>query len=83
MVWITKTSFHLLSKFKTDCYCKNFDNFEKKYQKALENSIKNFWSKENQKRIQLQQEVINLTYSWTTRSKEWISFFEEARKLKA
>ena len=61
----------------------NFDNFEKKYQKALENSIKNFWSKENQKRIQLQQEVINLTYSWTIRSKEWISFFEEARKLKA
>tara|TARA_B100001179_G_C18557420_1_gene388905 strand:- start:236 stop:1192 length:957 start_codon:yes stop_codon:yes gene_type:complete len=61
----------------------NFDNFEKKYQKALENSIKNFWSKENQKRIQLQQEVINLTYSWTARSKEWISFFEEARKLKA
>ena len=61
----------------------NFDNFEKKYQKALENSIKNFWSKENQKRIQLQQEVINLTYSWTARSKEWISFFEEARRLKA
>ena len=60
----------------------NFDNFEKKYQKALENSIKNFWSKENQKRIQLQQEVINLTYSWTVRSKEWISFFEEARRLK-
>ena len=60
----------------------NFDNFEKKYQKALENSIKNFWSKENQKKIQLQQEVINLTYSWTARSKEWISFFEDARKLK-
>ena len=60
----------------------NFDNFEKKYQKALENSIKNFWSKENQKKIQLQQEVINLTYSWTARSKEWISFFEEARRLK-
>ena len=60
----------------------NFDNFEKKYQKALEISIKNFWSKENQKRIQLQQEVINLTYSWTARSKEWISFFEDARKLK-
>ena len=61
----------------------NFDNFEKKYQKALENSIKNFWSKENQKKIQLQQEVINLTYSWIARSKEWISFFEEARRLKA
>ena len=61
----------------------NFDNFEKKYQKALENSVKNFWSKENQKKIRFQQEVINLTYSWTVRSKEWISFFEEARRLKA
>ena len=61
----------------------NFANFVKKYQKTLESSIKNFWSKENQKKIQLQQEVINLTYSWTARSKEWISFFEEARKLKA
>ena len=61
----------------------NFDNFEKKYQKALENSVKNFWSKENQKKIRFQQEVINLTYSWNVRSKEWISFLEEARKLKA
>ena len=61
----------------------NFDNFEKKYQKALESSIKNFWSKENQKKIRFQQEIINLTYSWTVRSKEWISFLEEARKLKA
>ena len=61
----------------------NFDNFEKKYQKALENSIKNFWSKENQKKIRFQQEVINLTYSWNVRSKEWISFLEEARRLKA
>ena len=61
----------------------NFDNFEKKYQKALENSIKNFWSKENQKKIRFQQEVINLTYSWNVRSKEWIYFLEEARRLKA
>ena len=61
----------------------NFDNFEKKYQKALENSVKNFWSKENQKKIRLQQEVINLTYSWNVRSKEWIYFLEEARRLKA
>ena len=61
----------------------NFDNFEKKYQKVLENSIKNFWSKENQKKIRFQQEVINLTYSWNVRSKEWISFLEEARRLKA
>ena len=60
----------------------NFDNFEKKYQQTLENSIKNFWSKENQKKIQLQREIINLTYSWTTRSKEWLSFFAEARRLK-
>ena len=61
----------------------NFDNFEKKYQKALENSVKNFWSKENQKKIRFQQEIINLTYSWNVRSKEWISFLEEARRLKA
>ena len=61
----------------------NFDNFEKKYQKALENSVKNFWSKENQKKIRFQQEVINLTYSWNVRSKEWIYFLEEARRLKA
>ena len=39
--------------------------------------------KENQKKIRFQQEVINLTYSWIPRSKEWISFFEEARRLKA
>ena len=62
---------------------RNFENFEKKYQKVLGRSIENFWSEENQKKIKLQQEVINLTYSWSTRSKEWLSFFEEARKLKA
>jgi len=61
---------------------KNFENFEKKYQKVLERSIENFWSEENQKKIKLQHEVINLTYSWPERSKEWMSFFEEARKLK-
>ena len=64
-------------------FASDFDNFEKKYQKALENSVKNFWSKENQKKIRFQQEVINLTYSWNVRSKEWISFLEEARRLKA
>jgi len=62
---------------------RNFENFEKKYQKVLEKSIENFWSEENQKKIKLQEEVINLTYSWPARSKEWLSFFEEARKLKA
>ena len=61
---------------------KNFENFEKKYQKVLEGSIENFWSETNQKKIKLQREVINLTYSWSERSKEWISFFQEARKLK-
>ena len=62
---------------------RNFENFEKKYQTILEKSIENFWSEENQKKIKLQREVINLTYSWSTRSKEWLSFFQEARKLKA
>ena len=61
---------------------RNFENFEKKYQKILLNSIKNFWSKENQKKLKLQRETINLIYSWDARSIEWKNFFEEARKVK-
>jgi len=61
---------------------KNFDNLEKKYSKALSNSIKNYWSEKNQKKLKLQQEVINATYSWEVRSIEWKKFFDEARKLK-
>jgi len=62
---------------------RNFDNLEKKYSKVLLNSIKNFWSDENQNKLKLQRETINTTYSWDVRSVEWKNFFNEARKLKA
>ena len=61
---------------------RNFNNLEKKYSKALLSSIKNYWSDENQNKLRLQRETINLTYSWTTRSIEWKNFFDHARELK-
>jgi len=61
---------------------RNFDNLEKKYSKILLNRIQNFWSEENQKKLQLQRDTINTTYSWETRSIEWKNFFDEARNSK-
>ena len=61
---------------------RNFNNLEKKYSKFLLNSIKNFWSEENQKKLKLQSETINSTYSWNVRAIEWKDFFNEARRLK-
>ena len=61
---------------------RNFDNLEKKYSKALLNSIKNFWSEQNQKKLKLQHETINTTYSWNVRSIEWKNFLDQARRLK-
>ena len=62
---------------------RNFDSLEKKYSEVLLNSIKNFWSNENQNKLKLQRETINATYSWDVRSVEWEKFFNETRKLKA
>ena len=61
---------------------RNFENLEKKYSKALTNSIKNYWSEKNQQKLKLQSETINATYSWNLRSIEWKTFFDEARELK-
>jgi len=58
------------------------EDLEKKYSEALLNSIKNFWSNETQKKLKLQRETINSTYSWEVRSVEWENFFNKARKLK-
>ena len=58
------------------------EDLEKKYSEALLNSIKNFWSNETQKKLKLQRETINSTYSWEVRSVEWDNFFNKARKLK-
>jgi UDP-glucose:(glucosyl)LPS alpha-1,2-glucosyltransferase len=60
----------------------NLENLEKRYLKVLKNSIVNYWSEENQKKLKLQHESINLTYSWTSRSVEWKNLFDEVRKLK-
>jgi len=61
---------------------RNFKNLEKKYSKVLLDSIQNFWSEENQKKLKLQREIINATYSWDVRAKEWKKFFDAVRKLK-
>ena len=61
---------------------RNLDNLEKKYAEVLSNSIHNFWSEENQKKLKLQQETINNLYSWNKRAFEWKKFFNEARKLR-
>ena len=61
---------------------RNFNNLEKKYGKALLNSIKNYWSDKNQQKLKLQRETINATYSWGVRSIEWKNLLDEARKLK-
>ena len=61
---------------------KNLDNLEKKYSKTLLKSINNYWSEESQKKLKLQYETINATYSWNVRSEEWKNFFDESRKIK-
>ncbi len=61
---------------------RNFDNLEKRYSKALMNSIKNYWSKETQNKMRLQRETINSIYSWQTRANEWKNFLKQARELK-
>jgi len=61
---------------------RNFDNLEKKYTKILLNRIQNFWSEENQKKLKLQRDTINSTYSWEVRTVEWKNFFDETRHSK-
>jgi len=61
---------------------RNLDNLEKKFKKTLLNSIKNYWSEENQKKLRLQHESINTTYTWDIRKYEWKKFLDEAREMK-
>ena len=61
---------------------RNLNNLEKKYSKTLLKSINNYWSEESQKKLKLQYETINATYSWDVRSEEWKNFFDECRKVK-
>jgi glycosyltransferase involved in cell wall biosynthesis len=58
------------------------EDLEVKYSEALLDSIKNFWSDKTQKKLKLQRETINNTYSWDVRSAEWKNFFDAVRKSK-
>ncbi len=57
------------------------EDLEIKYSKALLDSIKNFWSEETQRKLKLQRETINSTYSWDVRSVEWKNFFYKIKNL--
>ena len=59
---------------------KNLNNLSKKYELKLIDSINNFWSKNNQDLLNLQRETINRTYSWETRSREWIDFLSSVKR---
>ena len=59
---------------------RNFNNLEKKYSKTLSESIKNYWSINNQKKLEMQRKTINMTYSWEARSLEWKNFLQDIKK---
>ena len=50
-------------------------------QSSLLNLTKGYYDY-NQKKLKIQSEIINTTYSWKTRSLEWKNFLNEARKSK-
>ena len=62
-------------------FSENLEDLEKRYSFALSNCIKNFWSDENQKKLRLQSDIINMYYSWDARSIEWKNFLNQARKI--
>ena len=47
------------------------------YAKALNETIDNYWSDENQKHIREQSAFYNKYYSWQERAKEWIKLLDE------
>jgi len=63
-------------------FSNDLNDLEKRFSIALDNSIKNFWLPENQKKLKLQSEIINMHYSWDCRSIQWKNFFDHARKSK-
>ena len=55
----------------------NLNIFEKLYEQELSNSIKHYWSTENQKKLVNQSQAINENYNWKNRSQEWIEFLKK------
>ena len=58
---------------------KNLHNLELNYLSSLIDSINNFWSEDNQQKLQIQREKINQIYSWETRKVEWIDFLKKIK----
>ena len=58
---------------------RNFDNLEKKFENTLLSNIENYWMESNQKKLQLQRDSINATYSWDVRAIEWKKFLSEIK----
>jgi len=42
--------------------------------------MKNYWTKENQEKLQLQHKTINSIYGWNKRSEEWKNFLSMVKK---
>jgi glycosyltransferase involved in cell wall biosynthesis len=49
------------------------------YAKALNDSINNYWSEENQKHIKEQSEYFNKYYSWENRKQEWVDLLDKLK----
>ena len=60
-------------------YDNNLHILEKKFLKTLQESIENYWSDDNQKKLKLQKETINKSYSWNVRKNEWIDFLKKIK----
>ena len=58
---------------------RNFQNLENKFQIKLTECIENYWSNENQELLKLQASIINKTYTWEARSKDWIDFLNQIK----
>ena len=58
----------------------NLRNFEKDYLLALQKTIDNYWSDENQESLALQVKTINKLYSWKIRAQDWINFLQKIKK---
>ena len=58
---------------------RNFQNLENKFQIKLTECIENYWSNENQELLKLQASIINKTYTWEARSKDWIDFLDQIK----
>lgn len=53
------------------------DKIEKKFAKALNEEVENYWSQSNQDLLKEQSDFYNKYYSWEKRSQEWNTLFDK------